>query len=83
VRPVRGALCVGKKTYRPRVQSGYGCSDHVNRGDTVCGNGVYAPVEALDVALLDGVEQAVLDPVVLGYVLDKAGSRRQHVRRIR
>ncbi len=67
-----GAMLVGKKTYRPRVQSWYACSYHIKRGDTVCGNGVCAPVEALDAALLDGVEAAVLDPVALGYVLDRA-----------
>ena len=67
-----GPMFVGKKTYRPKVQSWYGCSYHVKRGETVCRNGVYAPVDALDAALLDGVDQAVLDPVALGYVLDKA-----------
>ncbi len=60
-----GKMFVGKKTYRPRVQSWYGCSYHVRRRDTVCGNAVYAPVEALDAALLDGVEKAVLDLVAL------------------
>jgi len=42
--------------------------------DSVCDNGVYAQVDALDAALLDGVEKAVLDPVALRYVLDKAAA---------
>jgi hypothetical protein len=67
-------MFVGKKTYRPKVQSWYGCSYHVQRGDAICNNGVYAPVDALDAALLDGVEKAVLDPVALRYVLDKAAA---------
>ncbi len=67
-----GAMLVGKKTYRPRIQSWCACSYHIKRGDTVCGNGVCAPVEALDAALLDGVEATVLNPVALRYVLDKA-----------
>ncbi len=69
-----GRMFVGKKTYRPKVQSWYGCSYHVQRGDAVCGNGTYAPVDALDAALLDGVEKAVLDPVALRYVLDRAAA---------
>ena len=69
-----GKMFVGKKTYRPKVQSWYGCSYHVQRGDAICDNGVYAPVDTLDAALLDGVEKAVLDPVALRYVLDKAAA---------
>jgi site-specific DNA recombinase len=68
-----GQMSVGKKLYHP-PRSWYTCSYHVKRGDTVCANGVVAPVAALDNALLDSVEQAVLDPVALGYVLDKAAA---------
>ncbi len=68
-----GSLFVGKKLYHP-PRSWYTCSYHVRRGETVCANGVSAPVDELDSALLDGVEKAVLDPVALGFVLDKAAA---------
>lgn len=44
-----GAMLVGKKTYNP-PRSWYLCSFHLKRGDTVCANGVGAPVEALAAA---------------------------------
>ncbi len=73
-----GAMVVGKRTYKPRVQNWYACSYHVKRGPTVCANAVCAPVEALDAALLDGIEATLLSPGALRYLLDKAA---QAVRR--
>ena len=67
-----GAMLVGRRTYKPHVQSYYTCSYHVKRGSAVCPNGVCAPVEALDSALLDGIETTVLSPDGLSYLLDKA-----------
>ncbi len=66
-----GAMVVAKKSYRP-ARSWYGCSFHVKRGAAVCSNGTFAHVEALDRALLDSVETAVLTPEALAYVLDRA-----------
>ncbi len=73
-----GAMIVGKKAYDP-PRSWYVCSYHVKRGDTVCGNAVCAPVVALDTALLDGVEAAVLTPDALRYVLDQASQSIQRL----
>jgi hypothetical protein len=67
-----GAMVVGKKAYNP-PRSWYTCSYHIKRGDTVCDNGVCAPVDALDSALLDGIETTLLSPSALRYVL--GGSR--------
>jgi site-specific DNA recombinase len=66
-----GAMLVGKKTYKPS-RSWYACSFHLKRGETVCGNGVCAPVEELDPLLLDSVAEKVLTPDALTYVLDEA-----------
>ncbi len=66
-----GAMVVGKRTYHP-PRPWYVCSFHIKRGDTVCSNGVGAPVDELDSALLDDIEAAVLTPEALSYVLDKA-----------
>lgn len=67
-----GSMVVGKRTYKPTVRNWYVCSFHIKRGATVCGNGVCAPVDALDAALLDGVEAAVLTRDALDYVLNRA-----------
>ena len=65
-----GAMVVGKKTYHP-PQSWDACSFYLKRGTAVCANGVTAPVEALDAAILDTVEKEVLTPEALSYVFEK------------
>jgi hypothetical protein len=70
--PCGGAMLVAKRTYTPHVQNYYGCSYHFKRGSPICQNAVCAPVEALDSALLDGIEATVLSPEALSYLLDKA-----------
>ena len=67
-----GSMIVGKRTYKPTVRNWYVCSFHLKRGDTICGNGIGAPLEELDSALLDGVEAAAQTPHSLSYVLDRA-----------
>ena len=64
-----GAIIVVKKT---RVSSFYGCSFHTKRGDAVCGNGLTVRTDQLDTALLQAVEEAVLTPEALRYVLERA-----------
>ena len=63
------ALIVVKKT---RVSSFYGCNFHLKRGDAVCGNGLTVRTDYLDTALLRAVEEAVLTPEALRYVLERA-----------
>ncbi len=46
----------------------------MKRGDTVWDDGVGAPVEELDAALLASIEAAVLTPQALQYVLDGAAT---------
>jgi site-specific DNA recombinase len=66
-----GAMAVGRRSYNP-PRSWYVCSYHLKRGDTVCPNGVGIPVDDLDAALLDEIEQKVLTPEALAHVVTKA-----------
>lgn len=49
----------------------YGCSYHVNRGATVCSNSHKERMEVLEGSILQAIEDHVLSPKALDYVLAK------------
>jgi len=50
----------------------YGCGYRHNRGATVCGNDTRARMDAMDDAVLDAIEQQVLNPGAVAYVVERA-----------
>jgi len=64
----------------------YGCASHRRKGACVCGNGLLVPMDVADEALLQVVEERLLDPAVIERALahaeaalaqDRTAERRQ------
>lgn len=67
-----GSLCVQSERRNARRTDYYACTTHIRRGATACAEAMYAPMEALDRAVLAAIEQDVLHPAVLTKALGKA-----------
>lgn len=67
-----GSLCVQSERRNARRTDYYACTTHVRRGAAVCAEAMYAPMEALDRAILTAIEADVLHPIVLTKALEKA-----------
>lgn len=67
-----GSLCIQTERRNVRRSTYYACTTHLRRGAAVCAEGMYAPMEALDRAVLAAIEHDVLHPTVLTKALEKA-----------
>jgi hypothetical protein len=50
----------------------YGCSVHRRKGECICANGLLVPMEAADAAVLEAVEDVLLNPTVVRRAFDHA-----------
>lgn len=67
-----GSLCIQTERRNARRSTYYACTTHLRRGAAVCAEGMYAPMEALDSAVLAAIEADVLHPTVLTRAIEKA-----------
>ncbi len=67
-----GSLCIQTERRNARRSTYYACTTHLRRGAVVCPEGMYAPMEALDHAVLAAIEADVLHPAVIAKAIDKA-----------
>ncbi len=70
--PCRGGFHVLKRRSVRRLRRYYGCTYHRNRGDRVCPNGLLAPLEVADAAVVTLLQRDVLSPAVVTTVIEKA-----------
>lgn len=68
----RGNLCIQTERRRAQRTSYYACTTHLRRGAAACAEAMHAPMEALDRAVLDAIEQEVLQPAVIAKAVQKA-----------
>ncbi|MBX3307723.1 MAG: recombinase family protein [Nitrospira sp.] len=67
-----GSLCVQSERRNARRTHYYACTTHLRRGAAACAEAMYAPMEALDQAVLTAIEEDVLHPAVLMKAIEKA-----------
>ena len=48
----------------------YGCATHRRKGACICANGLIVPMEDADAAVLDAVEETLLNPAVVTKALE-------------
>jgi DNA invertase Pin-like site-specific DNA recombinase len=78
----RGPMHATRRTgRRARPRHYYVCTTHRVRGDRLCTNGMSAPMERLDTALLAGLGREILTPDLVDDVVQRAVELRQAVRR--
>jgi hypothetical protein len=68
-----GSLCVRTRSHgRYRGGHAYGCTTFERKGPSVCQNGLLLPMEPTDRALLEALEEDLLDPAVITRTIEKA-----------
>ena len=64
-----GSITIVSGKWKSRRDHRYGCSMHAYRGDKICRNSLLIQRQALEMHLLDRLQQQVLNPEVVEYTL--------------
>jgi hypothetical protein len=75
--PCGGSLEVLSRSHGRQRAFVYGCASHHRPGKTVCANGLLAPLDATDEAVLTTVERDILRPEVIRAAIEEARARLQ------
>ena len=67
-----GSLCVRSRSHGRSRAYFYGCTTFERKGPAVCSNALVLPMVATDQALLEALEEELLDPVMIARTIEKA-----------
>ena len=68
----RGSMVIASRASGSQRAQAYVCANHRERGNTVCGNRLHAPMEVADWAVLSAIERDLLRPEVVEEALREA-----------